>query len=318
MRKFNSTFIALTTLATLGFMSQQAVAGESYVRNSDTRSFSKTTTNLNMNSTDWSHGSRDWSNWAEKIYIDGSFDKTYETKGEFDVSLTGGIKNGYFDGYQDASTSTLNATAAPQKVTGTASGDANLAVDGNATGTVATSGHVAPVGVNITSYDYQSGTTSTNGGHRHRSHNGWYHDTRTSYDGNHNHSYSDKFATSGRTNSFAVNTNGNANLGVNGNATGPVELAVAGETTPGNISGTVHNPETRVAGAIGGDIHLEGGGSFGSKTTVNEKFDQFTVHLAGSNETGWEEFGNNTTVGGTIFTYSTENTTAHESAAGNR
>ena len=305
-------------------MSQQAVAGESYVRNSDTRSHSSTTTDLRMNSTDWSYGSRDWSNWAEKIYIDGSFDKTYKTKGEFDVSLTGGIKNGYFDGYQDASTSTLSATAESQQVTGTASGDANLAVDGSATGTVATSGHVAPVGVNITGYDSQRGKTSTGGYHNHR----FYDNDSTyyssgSYDytnggGSHNHSYSDKFATSGKTTPFAVNTNGDANLGVNGNATGAVNLAVAGETTPGNISGTVHNPKTSVAGAIGGDIHLGGGGSFGSKTTVSEKFDQFTVHLAGSQETGWEEFGNDTTVGGTIFTYSTEKTTAHESAAGNR
>ncbi|MGK7934889.1 MAG: hypothetical protein AB4206_03655 [Xenococcaceae cyanobacterium] len=357
MRKFNSTIIAFATLTALGSMSQQAVAGESYVRNSDTRSFSETRTNLTMNSTDWSYGSRDWSNWAEKIYIDGSFEKTYETRGAFDVNLTGGIKNGYFDGYQDASTSTLNATAQPQRVTGIASGNANLDVNGNASGSIFTSGNVQPVGVNF-STSTVTRNTSYNGQHDHQSvrtsggenvnnivpnadlvvvdHSGTQRvlgangsnlpagktldidETRTSNNGNHSHTYSDQFATSGRTNSFTVSTNGNANLGVTGTARGPVNLGVTGETTPGNISGTVENPETRVSGAIGGDIHLGGGGSFGSKTTVNEKFNQFTVHLAGSQETGWEKFGNDTTVGGTIFTYSTENTTAHESAAGNR
>ncbi len=72
MAKFNSSTIAFATIIAFGAIGQAAQASETYVTNRDITSFSRTTTDLNMNSDSWSRGSRDWSSYAYKEYYDGS------------------------------------------------------------------------------------------------------------------------------------------------------------------------------------------------------------------------------------------------------
>jgi hypothetical protein len=89
MIKLNSSAIALGTIIAFGAISQAAQAGESYVSNTWTNSTSTTKTNLYMNASEWSHGSRDWANYAYKEYYDGSVSTTVDGSFESAIALTG-------------------------------------------------------------------------------------------------------------------------------------------------------------------------------------------------------------------------------------
>ncbi len=270
MRKFNSTIIAFATLTALGFVSQQAVAGESYVRNSDTRSFSETTTDLTLNSSDWSEGYREWSNYADKIYIDGSYTVTEDeyslSKTWADGTLTGSFSGGY-------------------------AGKEGGHYSGEEKGTITDKG----------AYLYQSGSVR------------------------------DGFDSSFDSDPFIEERAGFSSFGQEIDtavddydyATDFVYVAGTESTThdsyEGSESGEYSGREGGILGGrLGGDIELEGGAFTTSRKTTAFDYDKYTVHTAGAVEYGHENFGSESNVNGTIFTYSTENTTAHESAAGNR
>ncbi|WP_038027842.1 hypothetical protein [Picosynechococcus sp. NKBG15041c] len=96
MMKFKSSAIALGTIIAFGAIGQAAQAGESYVSNTWTNSNSQTKTNLYMYSNEWSHGSRDWANYAYKEYYDGAVSTIVDGSFESDIAL-----NGTFDGTVD-------------------------------------------------------------------------------------------------------------------------------------------------------------------------------------------------------------------------
>ncbi|AMA08696.1 MULTISPECIES: hypothetical protein [Cyanophyceae] len=89
MAKFNSSTIAFATIIAFGAIGQAAQAGESYVTNRDITSWSRTTTNLTLDSDEWSNGRRDWGSYAYKTYQDGSVTQEIDCYcGGYDVTTT--------------------------------------------------------------------------------------------------------------------------------------------------------------------------------------------------------------------------------------
>ncbi len=197
MRKFNSAVLSFTTLAVLGVVSQPVLAGESYVINKDTVTHSTTTTDLHLDSKDWSEGYREWENFAFKKYYDGSVTTT-----EYEDSYGESVAYGKFYGDIDAEYS------------------------GTEKGTV---------------YD--------------------------------KHYYNDPYY--------------------------------------GYESGDID-------GSVSGKIYLEGTEFTTSTKTTSTDYADFTYHVAGASESGYEHFGNDTHLYGTIFTETTEKSNAHETVGGNR
>ncbi|ACA98937.1 MULTISPECIES: hypothetical protein [Cyanophyceae] len=89
MAKFNSSTITFATIIAFAAIGQAAQAGESYVRNTFEHSTSKTTSNLDLESKDWYHGSREWSNYAYKEYYDGTVTTSVDGELSSEIALTG-------------------------------------------------------------------------------------------------------------------------------------------------------------------------------------------------------------------------------------